>query len=38
MRVIARVTSYGRDVWHAWVRTERHAGVWWGNPKERDYL
>ena len=27
-----------RNMWHAWMRTERHLGVWWGNPNERDHL
>jgi hypothetical protein len=28
----------GRGMWHVLGRREVHAGFWWGNLRERDYL
>jgi hypothetical protein len=26
----------GMDMWHPWATKELHAGLWWGNLRERD--
>jgi hypothetical protein len=36
VRIYVRVSTGGRDMWHAWERTEKCKSVRWERPKERD--